>query len=330
MRDPIRNIVVVSSPRMRSVFERIDVIAPTDTTVLLIGETGAGKELLAEYVHRTSRRSQKPFVKVGLAALPPELLESELFGHEKGAFTSALSGKKGLFELADTGTIFLDDIDDFPMTLQVKLLRVLESAELMRVGGVDTIPIDVRVICASKTDLRPLVEQERFRADLFYRINVVPVYIPPLRERQDDIPLLVEYFLTRYAGGKRITVDTEAMRLLRSYSWPGNVRELRNIVQRMSVFTNGSIGVADLPPEVRDETAISSMLASCTRCFSAGDRSLDDMLSCLERNMLRSALQRCGGNRTQAARYLKLSLSTFRDRLHKHQLDAEAGHDDSI
>lgn len=323
MRDPIRNIVVVSSSCMRAVFERIDLIAPTDTTVLLIGETGAGKELIAEYLHRTSRRNQNPFVKVGLAALPPELLESELFGHEKGAFTSALNGKKGLFELADTGTIFLDDIDDFPLTLQVKLLRVLESCELMRVGGVETIPIDTRVICASKTDLRPLVEQNRFRADLYYRINVVPVQIPPLRERQDDIPLLVEYFLSRYAVGKHIAVQDDAMQVFRSYAWPGNVRELRNIMQRLSVFATDSISASDLPLEMRDETAVSSMLASCSRCFSNGDRSLDDMLTCLERNMLRSALQRFSGNRSQAARFLKLNLSTFRDRLRKYQLDGE-------
>ena len=271
---------------MRGALERIDTVAASDSSVLLIGETGVGKELIAEYVHRRSPRSEKPLVKVGLSALPPELVESELFGHERGAFTSASSEKKGLFELAHAGTIFLDDIDDFPLPLQAKLLRVLESREVMRVGSTTPIPIDVRLITATKVDLKEMVDRNLFRSDLYYRINVVPLVILPQRERPDDIPLFVHYFLQRYVQGRDVRVK-------------------------------------DLPPEIQQETPLELMAKACNRCFVEENMSFDKVVACLETNLLRQALHRTKGNRTQAARLLGLSLSTMRDKLKKYNLDGE-------
>ncbi|MCZ7557530.1 MAG: sigma-54 dependent transcriptional regulator [Bacteroidia bacterium] len=313
--------IVTRSPAMRSIFERIDTIAQTDVTILITGETGVGKELVAEYIHRINPRSQHSFIKVGLAALPPELLESELFGHEQGAFTHAMRTKKGLFELANKGTILLDDIDDFPLHLQVKLLRVLEERALMRVGGTTRIPIDTRVICATKVDLRNLVERRLFRSDLFYRINVVPVDIPALRDRREDISLLVQYFLGRYAPHDTPLVEEPAMRALNDYAWPGNVRELKNTVQRLALFNKKAISLADLPREIRNDNPLENVLKTCGHCFANGSVSLDQLLSCLEFNLLRRTLEECHGNRSEAARKLRLRLSTFRDRLAKYGLD---------
>jgi len=321
MPPPASLALISSSPHMRAILAQVDTIAPSDSSVLLIGETGVGKELIAEYIHRTGGRSQRPFVKVGLSALPAELLESELFGHERGSFTSATSEKKGLFELAHTGSIFLDDIDDFPLNLQSKLLRVLESREMMRVGGSTPIAVDVRLVTATKVDLRELVKRGLFRSDLYYRINVVPVTIPPLRERREDIAPLVEHFLAKYLPDRRVPVDGEAMRMLTAYSWPGNVRELRNIVQRIALFANGTIGVGNLPAEIRDDHPLQAVVRACGRCLSEEGMTFDDVVSCLESNLLREALQQAGGNRTQAAKALGLSLSTFRDKLKKHRLE---------
>lgn len=197
--------IITQDNAMQALLAKVDRIVDSDGSVLLIGETGVGKELFAEYIHRSGPRCTQPFVKVGLAALPADLIESELFGYEKGAFTNAANEKKGLFELANGGSIFLDDIDDFPIGLQAKLLRVLESRELMRIGGQVSIPINIRLITASKLNLKELVEQGRFRADLFYRINVVPLIIPPLRNRVSDIPLLAEYYLEKFAPVKKIS-----------------------------------------------------------------------------------------------------------------------------
>jgi two-component system response regulator PilR (NtrC family) len=314
--------LIAESAAMRSVLSRIDTIASSDSSILLIGETGVGKELVAEYVHRTSGRNQKPFVKVGLSALPPELLESELFGHERGAYTSAASDKKGLFELATTGTIFLDDIDDFPIALQAKLLRVLESRELMHVGGTTAIPIDVRLITATKVDLRELVNRGLFRSDLYYRINVVPIVIPPLRERREDIPPLLDYFLGRYLAGRAIGISPEAVRALVNYSWPGNVRELRNVMQRVALFASTDIQPKDLPPEVRDDDPMGAVMKACNRCFAEDKMTFDEVVSCLEANLLRNALLQSEGNRSKAARTLGMNLSTLRDKLKKYDLES--------
>ena len=263
--------LITRNETLRSILARVDTIAASDSSVLLIGETGVGKELFAEYIHRTSSRAERPLVKVGLAALPHELLETELFGHEKGAFTSALNEKKGLFELSDRGTIFLDDIDDFPLALQSKLLRVLESHEVMRVGGTTPIPVDIRLITATKVDLKELVNRGIFRADLYYRINVVPISIPPLRERRDDIPLLIEHFLRRFAPDKQLVPAEDALRAMVSYSWPGNVRELRNVVQRMASIRLTTLGAASVAGATISSPAI---FASMIRCRPARYSSL--------------------------------------------------------
>ncbi len=312
--------LIANSPAMRLILERIGMVAHSNSSVLLIGETGVGKELVAEYIHRTSKRADLPFVKVGLSALPPELLESELFGHEKGAFTSASNEKKGLFELAHTGSIFLDDIDDFPLGLQSKLLRVLESHELMRVGGTTPIAVDVRLICASKVDLKEMVQRELFRSDLYYRINVVPVIIPPLRERQEDIPLLVDHFLQRYTKDAPVPVSKEAMKLMVNYAWPGNIRELRNVVQRIALFAQKEIKIGDLPSEIRDENPLDAIARACSRCFVDVSMSFEQVVGCIEINLLRQALVQTSGNRSQAAKMLRMSLSTFRDKLRKYKL----------
>ena len=313
--------LLTQSESMRSIISRIDSISTTDSSVLLIGETGVGKELVAEYIHHTSSRSASPFIKVGLAALPPELLETELFGHVKGAFTGAAGEKKGLFELADSGSIFLDDIDDFPLALQPKLLRILESRELMRVGGTSPIPVDVRLITASKVDLKDLVQRGGFRADLYYRINVVPVVIPPLRHRAEDIPILTEHFLRKFSTNGPISIEDDAMRMLTRYSWPGNIRELRNATQRMALFVKDRIRVADLPSEIREENTLELMIKACNRCFTEDHMSFDDVVTCLESNLLRRAMKESQGNRTHAAKMLGLNLSTLRDKLKKYSLD---------
>ena len=308
---------------MRKIVSSIDSMSASDSSVLLIGETGVGKELVAEYIHHTSTRSANPFIKVGLAALPPDLLETELFGHARGAYTSALGEKKGLFELAHTGSIFLDDIDDFLFPLQSKLLRVLESRELMRVGGTVPIPVDVRLITASKVDLKDLVERGLFRADLYYRINVVPIVIPPLRQRAGDVPLLVHHFLGRFSQDGIPGIDEDAMKALARYSWPGNIRELRNTIQRITLFVRGKISLNDLPPEIREENPLELMIKACNRCFSEEKMSFDDVVACLETNLIRRALKESMGNRTQAAKALGMNLSTLRDKLKKYNLSDE-------
>lgn len=313
--------LITQSELMRSILSRIETIAESDSSVLLIGETGVGKELFAEYIHRTSKRTEMPLVKVGLSAVPQDLLESELFGHDKGAYTSASTEKKGLFELAEGGSIFLDDIDDFPYALQSKLLRVLESRELKRVGGTQSIPLNVRLITASKLNLRDLVDKGLFRPDLYYRINVVPITIPPLRDRKEDVPLLIDHFLRRFSAGKEIKVAHEAMAAFQEYSWPGNVRELRNIVQRIALFTKGEIHLKDLPSEIQGDSPVDLLIKACARCFVDEEMTYDQVLACLETNLLQQALRESGGNKKKAAEQLKLSVSTFRDKLKKFNLD---------
>jgi DNA-binding NtrC family response regulator len=318
--------LVTRSPRMRAVIERAETMARADTSVLLVGETWVGKELLADHIHRTSSRREHPLIKISLSAMPSELVESELFGHQRGAFTGALAERRGLFELADGGTLFLDDIDDVSPAVQVKLLRVLEQGHIMRVGGSTVLPVDVRLITASKVDLKELVGRQAFRADLYYRINVCPLEIPPLRERREDIGLLARHFLGRFAASPAIEFTPPAERALETYDWPGNVRELRNVVHRLSLFAQGPIDAGDLPPEIRPDHGLSHLVRHCTRCLVDGGMSYGDVVACLETNLLRHALQESRGNRSQAARLLGLSLSTLRDKLRKYGLD-DAGPD---
>lgn len=312
--------LLTQNQKVKEILQKIQQVVDSDSSILLIGETGVGKELFAEYVHNTSPRAQRPFVKIGLSALPADLLESELFGHERGAYTSAMNEKKGLFEIANTGSIFLDDIDDVPLSIQTKLLRVLESRELMRIGGTAPIPIDVRLITASKVDLKLLVERGIFRADLFYRINVVPINIPPLRDRTDDIPLLIEHFFKKFSPDKEISVSTPALRALLNYSWPGNIRELKNVIQRISLFAEKEIMIDDLPQEIKTGDPIDFLLKACNKCFLEYSMSLNQIVQCLENNLINAALSKTNGNQSQAAKKLGLSLSTFRDKLKKYNL----------
>jgi transcriptional regulator with GAF, ATPase, and Fis domain len=312
--------VITQNEPILGILERLKTVALAESTVLLIGETGVGKDLFAEYLHQKSVRRFKPLVKVGVATLPRELVESELFGHEKGAFTGAALEKKGLFEVANGGSIFLDEIDDLPIEVQPKLLRAIESHEVQRVGGTRLIPIDVRFIVASKVSLKKLVDEGKFRADLFYRLNVVPIEIPPLRDRREDIPLLANHFLKVLSPEKQITVSKETLRALLNYSWPGNVRELINVLRRATLFANGEITIDDLPTEIKGGDSMDMLMKSCSRCFLEEHMSYDQLMTCLETNLLRKALEIHEGNKSRAAKFLGLKPSTFRDKLAKHHL----------
>ncbi|MHB1688864.1 MAG: sigma-54 interaction domain-containing protein [Ignavibacteriaceae bacterium] len=313
--------IVSQNKIILNILSRIETIANSDCAVLLLGETGTGKELFAEYIHHCSNRSQFPFVKVALSSLPPDLLESELFGSEKGAFTGAMNEKKGLFEIADKGTIFLDDIDDFPFNLQSKLLRVLEAKEVKRIGAQSSLSLDIRLITSTKVDLRTMAAQNQFRMDLFFRINVYPIEIPPLRERIDDIPILAEHFLNYFVPNKKIEISEAALEALKNYSWPGNVRELRNIIQSIALFCNGKITPENLPSEFYGSSPLDSLIKKCQSCFNDKNFNFEQVMSCVESHLLEQALTNAEGNRTLAARMLGLSLSTFRDKLKKHNLD---------
>ena len=309
--------IITQNLAMREILYKLDKIAMSDSSVLLVGETGVGKEIFADYVHKLSSRSLNPMVKIGLSAMPSELLASELFGYEKGAFTNADNKKKGLFEIADTGSIFLDDIDDTPFEIQSKLLRVLESREIMPIGGTKTKSIDIRLISASKVDLKELVKRNLFRSDLYYRINVVSVEIPPLRQRMDDIPLLVDYFINKYAPNRRLRINKEALAYLAGYHWPGNVRELRNIIQRAALFAEKEITVNEIPKEIILNNPLERIINACSVCFNDKGMEFSQVMDCLEFRLLNQALEKAEGNQTNAAKLLNLSLSTFRDKLKK-------------
>ncbi len=311
--------IITQNKTMREILHKLDRIALSDSSVLLVGETGVGKEIFADYIHKLSSRSLNPIVKIGLSAMPSELLASELFGYEKGAFTSANNKKKGLFEIADNGSIFLDDIDDTPMEIQSKLLRVLESREIMPIGGTKPKNIDIRLVSASKVDLNQLVKRNMFRSDLFYRINVVTIEIPPLRERLDDVPILVNYFISKYAPNRKLTITNEALAYLTSYSWPGNVRELRNVIQRAALFAEDEITVQDIPKEIVQNNPLENIIGACSVCFNQKGMEFTQVMECLEFRLLQQALEKAEGNQSNAAKLLNLSLSTFRDKLKKHK-----------
>jgi len=315
--------LITQNKTFTKILSDLRTVIDTNSSILLTGETGVGKELLAEFIHRNSNRKEEPFIKVGLSALPAELLESELFGHEKGAYTSASNEKKGLFELANRGSLFLDDIDDFPFVLQSKLLRVLEEREIMRIGGERTIPVDVRLITASKLDLKNLVDEGIFRADLFYRINVVPINLPPLRQRIDDISALVNYFIERFAGERIITITPDAIEALMNYRWPGNVRELKNIIHRVVLFCDSEIQVKDLPNEIVSYNHNNEIIQSCQNCLITHKMSFKDTINCLEANLIREALNQCSGNKLAAAKLLEMPASTFNDKLTKYKSETE-------
>ncbi len=315
------NIVAIS-PKMQEVLATVERVAPTNSTVLLGGESGVGKDLVARAIHEKSRRASGPFVKINSTAIPENLLESELFGYEKGAFTGAATSKPGKFELADKGTLFLDEIGDVPPAIQVKLLRVLQEREFERLGGTRTIKVDVRLLAATNRDLRAALEDGTFREDLYYRLNVVPIDIPPLREHKEDIPGLANLFLARFAkdSGRSETItgiSAPAMQLLVSHYWPGNVRELQNVIERACALAAGiQLEVADIQLDSPRNRVFSSTGASSDRFLPDG-MTLDQW----EDEMIREALKRAGGNKSQAARLLGLSRNALRYRLSKIGID---------
>jgi len=311
--------VVARSPKMQEVLATVERVAPTNSTVLLGGESGVGKDLIARAIHEKSRRARGPFLKINSTAIPENLLESELFGYEKGAFTGAAASKPGKFELADKGTLFLDEIGDVPPITQVKLLRVLQEREFERLGGTRTIKVDVRLVAATNRDLRAALEQGTFREDLYYRLNVVPIDIAPLRERREDIPDLVNLFITRFAGdsGKGVEgITPEAMQILVNYHWPGNVRELQNIVERACALAKSTVlGVADVHLDTRP-----AKTANGASGFLPDGMTLEQW----EDEMVQEALRRANGNKSQAARLLGLSRNALRYRLSKIGISDEA------
>jgi len=304
--------VAARSAKMQEVLATVERVAPTNATVLLGGESGVGKDLIARAIHEKSRRARGPFVKINSTAIPENLLESELFGYERGAFTGAVASKPGKFELADKGTLFLDEIGDVPPATQVKLLRVLQEREFERLGGTKTVKVDVRLIAATNRDLRQALEQGTFREDLYYRLNVVPLDIAPLRERKEDIPELVNLFIARFAGdsGKPVEgITPEAMQILKSYHWPGNVRELQNIIERACALAKGMvIEVGDIHLDMRP-----AKVGNGASGFLPDGMTLEQW----EDEMIQEALRRANGNKSQAARLLGLSRNALRYRLSK-------------
>jgi len=326
--------IVARSPKMQEVLATVERVAPTNSTVLLGGESGVGKDLIARAIHQHSRRASGPFVKINCTAIPENLLESELFGYEKGAFTGAVASKPGKFELADKGTVFLDEIGDVPGAIQVKLLRVLQEREFERLGGTKTLKVDVRLVAATNRDLRAALEQGTFREDLYYRLNVVPISIAPLRERKEDIPYLVDHFVARFAreAGKPIEgITPAAMKLLADFHWPGNVRELENIIERaVALFAGTIIDVGDIQLDVspwqppRADWSLASGATAGANSTSPNTSSFvapfppDGMtLEQYEDEIIREAVRRAGGNKSQAARMLGLSRNALRYRLSK-------------
>ncbi len=308
--------IVGKGPAMQKVFTMISKIAVTLSNVLLTGESGTGKELVARAIHNLSQRKERPFVTVNCGALPEALLESELFGHMKGSFTGAISNKEGLFEVADGGTIFLDEISETSPGLQVKLLRAIENHTFKRVGGTSDIKVDVRVIAATNRDLRDEVKTGKFREDLFYRLNVLPIQLPPLRERKEDIPLLVDSFFKRYSKKDLKNVSPEALETLINCPWKGNVRELENTIERIVALTDrDTILPDDLPEEVRRPPQIGGIIPP-----EVPDEGidLDKLVEGIERNLLLNALEKAKGIKTDAARLLKISFRSFRHRLKKY------------
>ncbi len=315
--------IIGRSPGMVEVYKTIGRVACTDTPVLIMGETGTGKELVARAIHQNSCRAKRSFVAVDCSALSETLLESELFGHERGAFTGAVARKLGKFEVASGGTIFLDEVGNMNLAIQAELLRVLQEKAVERVGGTATIKVDARVLAATNIDLEEAVRERRFRQDLYYRLNVVPVSIPPLRERSEDIILLAEYFLEKYTKGGRSPVEcisSEAMEELERYSWPGNVRELENVIARaVATGRDRAITRNSLPEHVRRVpgpcTESSGPVEAALRCSDVAN--LEEALARVEKDLITRALLQTGGNQTQASGLLGISLRSFRYRVGK-------------
>ncbi len=300
-----------NSVQVSDVFNKIKIVADKNTTVLIKGETGTGKELLTNVIHSTSNRADKPLIKVSCAILNREIFESELFGHEKGSFTGADNQKIGRFEMANEGTLYLDDIDDIPLDLQVKLLRALEEKEIERVGGKETINIDIRVIASTKRDLRTLVDEGKFREDLYYRLQTFPIHLPPLRERSTDIKILVEHFVDNFSNSGKIKITKEAFTILKNYPFPGNIRELRNLSERLVLLSQNNI---------IDESIIPHEIKFHKKRYlfqEIENKSLTHLIEEVERNAIESALEKAGGNKAKAAEILQIPASTLKTKLAK-------------
>ena len=313
--------LVGKSQQMLKIYELIETVAQTDTTVLVNGENGTGKELVANAIHLQSPRKNGPFIKVNCAALPETLLETELFGHEKGAFTGALKQRKGRFESADRGTLFLDEIGDIFTTVQVKLLRVLQERQFERVGGNDTISVDVRMICATQKDLKEEIRKGTFREDLYYRLNVVPIVLPPLRERREDILLLADHFISRFSKkmGKEITgLSEEGKALLLKYPFPGNIRELENMLERAIALIKGKVIQAeDLPEEVCGQTSVIQALCEKIR----GSKPLATAVNLFEKEYIQGVLEKTKGKKGQAAELLGISRKTLWEKIKELEIE---------
>jgi len=313
--------IIGNSPAMKKILDTIETVAISDFSILIVGETGTGKELIADAIHSQSTRKDKTFIKINCAALSETLLESELFGHEKGAFTGAIKMKKGRFEMADQGTIFLDEVDDIPISMQVKLLRVLQEKEIERVGSGETISVDVRIIAATKTDLHEKVEQGQFREDLYYRLNVVPIKIPPLREHLSDLPDLVNYFIIKHDVNNKIdSFSQQCIEELSKYKWPGNIRELENVVQRMIAFAPSKIITAENLPGRIKPTQVSGEIFNYSILRDKAV-SFENLSEEFEKELLSWALEQAKQNKSKAADMLQLRRSTFRSKLIKYGLD---------
>ncbi len=304
--------IVASDGRMLDVLETVRKVAGSSATVMIYGESGTGKELIARAIHDLSERATKPFVSVSAGALPETLLESELFGYEKGAFTGAMTPKPGRFEMANGGTLFLDEIGDISPATQIKLLRVLQERRFERLGGTRSIDVDVRVVAATNQDLQQLIADGEFREDLYYRLNVVPVTLPPLRQRASDIPLLVAHFLEKYRAGTK-SLSAEALQALSTYQWPGNIRELENTIERIVILSHGDeIGVDELPAEVRSGVCGPERVASG---FGLPEEGVD--LEEVELDLVRQALDRSGSSVPKAAKLLGLTTKTLEARMQR-------------
>ncbi len=332
--------IIGESARMLEIYSIIAKVADAPSTVLVTGESGTGKELVAGALHANSRRRDKPFIKVNCAAIPHDLLESELFGHERGAFTGAVQAKPGRFELADQGTLFLDEIGEVPVDMQVKLLRALQESEFERVGGIKTVHVDVRIVVATSRDLKKAIEAGKFREDLFYRLNVVPIFLPPLRERAEDIPLLVEHFREKYnarLGKKLMGFSQASMEKLLQYGWPGNIRELENVVERTLLFCEREVvEAADLPEQLREvPTPAQGTAALRPADVPAGKVDAKEFVEArsdeMWRELLVQKLAETQGNVTQAARLLGITRKTLQTKMKELGLreppDADEGGD---
>ncbi|HWZ42578.1 MAG TPA: sigma-54 dependent transcriptional regulator [Candidatus Saccharimonadales bacterium] len=311
--------IVGKSDSMLKIFDLVAQVAPSRSTVLVQGESGTGKELIAKAIHSSSQRKDRPFVPVNTGSMPADLLESTLFGHVKGAFTSAITSKKGLFEVADGGTIFLDEIGTMSVETQSKILRVLQDRKFMHLGGVQEISVDVRIIAATNIDLKTLVREGRFREDLFYRLNVITIDLPPLRSRSEDVPLLVSHFLVHFARENNKPprqISPEALRPIMDYGWPGNVRELENVIERAVVLSNGPvIGIDLLPDQIVGRGSVGKIFEH------RPDASLFEIIEDCERSIILDMLEKCGWNQTEAAERFHIPLSTLNQKIKRLSIE---------